>query len=151
MARSFLRAVVVLSVLLWTSPFVFASSQGGGVDAIAGQWLTAEDESAVEIYKCEDTYCLKIVWLKEPLRDDGTPKVDENNPDVEKRTNEVIGMIIGSGFEYQGDKLWEGGNIYDPNSGKTYSCKIELEEGKLKVRGFIGLSLFGRTEMWRRR
>ncbi len=151
MARSFLRAVVVLSVLLWMSPFVFASSQEGGVDAITGQWLTAEDESVVEIYKCENTLCLRIVWLKEPFRDDGTQKVDENNPDTEKRTNEIIGMIIGSGFEYQGDKLWEGGNIYDPNSGKTYSCKIKLEGDELKVRGFIGVSLFGRTEMWKRR
>jgi uncharacterized protein (DUF2147 family) len=151
MARSFLRAVVVLSVLLWMSPFVFASSKDGGVDNITGQWLTAEDESVVEIYKCEDTLCLKIVWLKEPFRDDGTQKVDENNPDTEKRTNGIIGMRIGSGFEYQGDKLWEGGNIYDPNSGKTYSCKIKLKGDELNVRGFIGVSLFGRTEMWKRR
>ncbi|MEO1367538.1 MAG: DUF2147 domain-containing protein, partial [Acidobacteriota bacterium] len=61
-------------------------------------------------------------------------------------------MRILEGFEAEGDGEWSGGTIYDPNNGKTYSCTLELEGADtLKVRGYIGVSLFGRTERWTRR
>ncbi|MFZ5907440.1 MAG: DUF2147 domain-containing protein [Nitrospirota bacterium] len=50
-----------------------------------------------------------------------------------------------------GEDQWEGGKIYDPQNGKTYSCKIKLEGQKLRVRGFIGFSLLGRTAVWTRK
>ena len=54
-------------------------------------------------------------------------------------------------FEYKGDGVWEDGKIYDPENGKTYSCKMTLRDSEhLDVRGFIGFSLLGRTENWTR-
>jgi uncharacterized protein (DUF2147 family) len=56
-----------------------------------------------------------------------------------------------SNFTFNGEKMWAGGKIYDPENGKTYSCKMVLDgEQYLKVRGYIGISLLGRTEIWTR-
>jgi uncharacterized protein (DUF2147 family) len=59
--------------------------------------------------------------------------------------------VILNDFVFDGDATWENGTIYDPREGKTYSCKITLKnKDNINIRGFIGLSLFGRTEMWTR-
>jgi uncharacterized protein (DUF2147 family) len=120
-------------------------------DVILGEWYTDGDESVVEIYKCDDRYCGKIVWLKEPLTEDGEKKTDQNNPDESLRDREIIGLNIVENFKYDGDGEWEDGTIYDPNKGKTYSCKAKLEGDTLKIRGYIGFSAFGRTTEWRRK
>ena len=117
-------------------------------DSIVGEWYTAEERSLVEIYKCEELYCGKVVWLKNPKDEGGLDKVDKNNPDETKRNQKLLGLNIIRGFKYKGYNRWEGGKIYDPDNGKTYSCKMTLEGEKLKVRGYIGISLFGRTTVW---
>jgi uncharacterized protein (DUF2147 family) len=121
-------------------------------DAIVGEWYTEENKALVEIYKADGVYNGKIVWLKEPKKDDGSEKLDTNNPDESKRDNPIIGLNLVNGFVYQGKGKWGDGTIYDPDNGKTYSCKMQLkEENSLKVRGFIGVSLIGRTQMWVRK
>lgn len=125
--------------------------QEAGADAILGEWLTEEDKATVEIYRCGDRYCGKIVLLKEPKNPDGSEKLDTNNPDPSKRNRTVIGLDIVWDFRYKGDNVWGDGRIYDPDNGKTYSCKMNLEDNKLKVRGYIGISLFGRTTVWTRK
>ena len=74
------------------------------------------------------------------------------NPDEALRTRPVDGMEIVWGFDWDArDERWESGRIYDPKNGKTYRCYIELrEDGTLKVRGYIGFALIGRTEIWTR-
>jgi uncharacterized protein (DUF2147 family) len=60
-------------------------------------------------------------------------------------------MQLLGGFEWKNDNLWDNGNIYDPENGKTYKCKIDLENtNTMNVRGFIGISLFGRTDIWKK-
>ena len=62
-----------------------------------------------------------------------------------------MGMVFMYGFEKRSDTKWENGTIYDPKSGNTYSCTMELDgPDKLKVRGYIGISLIGRTDVWTR-
>jgi hypothetical protein len=91
------------------------------------------------------------LWLKEPKNEEGKPKVDKNNPDETKRTTPLLGMKILSGFEFKGDNLWDDGTIYDAESGSTYNCKINLEDANtMNIRGFIGISAFGRTDIWKR-
>ena len=54
-------------------------------------------------------------------------------------------------MKYDGEGKWSGGTIYDPDSGHTYSCHLELlEANKLKLRGYFGVSLLGRTQIWTR-
>ena len=132
-------------------------------DAILGTWSTANADSRVEITKDGDTYSGRIVSLKEPNYPtdpnhkhyvqglENQPKVDRRNPDESLRDRPVVGMELMRGFRYEGDNRWAGGTIYDPESGKTYKCKMTLAApNELKVRGYIGVSLFGRTTTWTR-
>jgi uncharacterized protein (DUF2147 family) len=146
------KALCLASLWLLAPVSVWAAS-----DDILGVWNTAEGRSRVEVYQCADRYCGKIIWLKEPLypQDDangmaGKSKVDRENPDPAKREQPLLGLQILQDFRYDGDK-WQEGTIYDPKEGKTYKCKITMaEDGKLHVRGYIGISLFGRTTEWTR-
>ncbi len=119
-------------------------------DDVIGVWLTGGKEPAkIQIYKVGKKYYGKIVWLKNPLQKD-KPKLDANNPDKNKRNQPIIGIIILTGFEFDGNE-WANGKIYDPESGKTYSCNLSLKDNAtLKVRGCVGFSMFGRTETWTR-
>jgi uncharacterized protein (DUF2147 family) len=81
----------------------------------------------------------------------GKPKIDREYPDASKRERPILGMNIVWGFTPSGENLWEGGFIYNPREGKTYKCKLTLENpDRLKVRGFIGVSLIGKTNIWTR-
>ncbi|MBW7846353.1 MAG: DUF2147 domain-containing protein, partial [Bacteroidia bacterium] len=81
----------------------------------------------------------------------GKPKVDINNPDAINRTHPLIGLNMLLGFEHSGGNKWEKGTIYDPESGKTYSCKIELINATtINIRGYIGISLIGRSDTWKK-
>ncbi|MDN4165322.1 DUF2147 domain-containing protein [Cytophagales bacterium LB-30] len=120
-------------------------------DQILGKWYNTEKSAQVEIYACGDRYCGKIVWLKEPTYEDGTAKIDKNNPEEKLRSRALMGLNLLTGFEYDEDNVWEDGEIYDPKEGKTYSCMLTLKpNGELEVRGYVGFSLIGKTVIWTR-
>jgi uncharacterized protein (DUF2147 family) len=128
-------------------------------DDVIGSWLTEPSEHGrahIQIYQEDGKYDGKIVWLEQPVYEAGDPmagqpKLDRENPDPALRDRPVLGLHILQGFTYAGDDLWKGGTIYDPESGKTYKCKMWLTDDEtLKVRGFIGFSLLGRNEEWTR-
>ncbi|TPE46435.1 DUF2147 domain-containing protein [Pontibacter mangrovi] len=115
-----------------------------------GTWTNEEGKARFEIYKCGDKLCGKIVSLKEPMRN-GKPKVDDNNPDKKMRYRPLIGLRFMEGFEYDEGNKWDDGTIYDPESGKTYSCYMKmLGKDKMEVKGYIGISLIGRAQTWTR-
>lgn len=144
-ARLFIGSLTCIFSLL--PALLFAQKE---TDAVIGVWYNGSKESKIEIYKCDTRYCGKIVWLKEP-QSNGKPKADKNNPDEKLRSRPIIGMELMKGFTYDGDNEWVDGEIYDPKSGKTYSCKMTLiNANKLDVRGFVGISLIGRTDSWTR-
>ena len=114
-------------------------------DAIVGEWLTAAKDGKVQIYKSVNKFFGKISWGNR------TNGKDTNNPDPKLRDQNLIGLVILKDFAFNGKDKWEDGTIYDPNNGKTYSCVIRLKDEKtLEVRGYIGISLLGRTEVWTR-
>jgi uncharacterized protein (DUF2147 family) len=137
----------LITLLTITLLCVHTFAQTTNKDALIGTWLTGSGKGKVQIYKDGDKYSGKIVWLKEPNREDGTAKLDRNNPDKAKQKNPVLGLNMLKGFIFDTDK-WVDGTIYDPENGKTYSCKITWRDGKLDVRGYIGISLIGRTDTW---
>lgn len=129
----------------------WASAQNAGADAILGVWETGSGKARVKIDKLGEKYIGKIVWLREPNNEEGKPKVDKNNPDEKLRNVPLLGYRMLKDFIYTGEKNWEEGTIYDPENGSTYSCEISMtDENTLDVRGFIGLSVFGRTDVWKR-
>ena len=117
----------------------------------AGLWLNEPGTARIQIAQCDGgTLCGRIVWLAEPNRPDGTPKVDINNPDEAKRTQGIIGLALLSGFRAAATAgQWEGGTIYNPEDGQTYKATL-TEEGaeRLRVRGYVGLPMFGKTQIW---
>jgi uncharacterized protein (DUF2147 family) len=119
-------------------------------DDVIGVWQTHGDKPAkVQIYKNGDRYDGKIIFLQFTL-DNGKPLLDKNNADAAKQTRPVLGLVILTGFRFDTDE-WTDGDIYDPEKGKTYSCTMTLKDkNTLKVRGYIGISLIGRTEVWTR-
>lgn len=147
--------ICVLTLVCFARAAPAAHNNG---NAILGIWVTAGGKSHVEITADNNVYNGRIVWLKQPdypANDSGgmagKPKVDRENPDPALRTRPIIGLPLVSGFRYDGDNVWSDGHIYDPESGKTYKCKMTLmPDGSLRVRGYIGISLFGRTTVWTR-
>lgn len=140
-----MRRVFPIAIILLLAQNLF--SQAVSADLILGTWLTASGKAKVQIYKQNDLYFGKIVWLKNPTYEDGKPKVDKNNPDKGLQTVPLLGLNMLKGFKFDDDE-WEDGTIYDPENGKTYSCYIKYREGLLDLRGYIGFSLIGRTQTW---
>jgi uncharacterized protein (DUF2147 family) len=114
-------------------------------DAILGIWTNPAKDAKFEIYKKDNKFFGKIIWGT------GGDNKDSKNPDPQLRNRDLVGLTILKNFVFSGDNTWEDGSIYDPKNGKTYSCVITLSSlDKLEVRGYLGISLFGRTEIWTR-
>jgi uncharacterized protein (DUF2147 family) len=135
-----------------------ATASWADSDAVLGAWQTENDESTVAIFRCGEKLCGRIVWLKTPTYTDsrdgpvGTPVLDRKNPDPALRNRPVLGLQVLEGFVEQGADTWGGGTCYDPKSGNTYRGKIRLvAPDRLELRGFVGISLFGRSSEWTRR
>lgn len=142
----------VIFSLIFASMVIATPALASEADAVIGEWYTKDNKALVQIYKQGDVYSGKIVGLKEPKNEDGSAKLDTNNPDEAQRGQPIIGLNLVQGFAYKGSNKWADGTIYDPDNGKTYKCKMSLnDDGTLKVRGFIGVSLIGRTQVWTRK
>jgi uncharacterized protein (DUF2147 family) len=148
-----MKILTLFTALLLSTTTVSDAGSGG----ILGIWKTERDESKVEVYRCGDKICGKIVWLKRPVYTDdsdgqvGTPIIDRKNPDPNLNNRPLIGLQIMQGFSELGDATWGGGSCYDPKNGKSYQGKILMAApDRLELRGFIGIPLFGRTSVWTR-
>ena len=108
--------------------------------------------SHVKIEDCGGKLCGSLIWLKEPLSKEGKDKIDSQNPDPSQRSRKMLGLPLLNGFVSDGDgKEWSGGTIYNPDDGKTYSCKLTMQDPKtMKVRGYVGISILGKTQIWNR-
>ena len=138
-------AILVLCVLLC---FRTSEVRAEGLSPL-GLW--ENEDATFQIFESAGKLGAKIVALKVPKTPDGKEKTDIHNPDPARRGIPIIGLVFMSGFAKKSATRWEGGTIYDPKSGNTYSCSMELESpNQIKVRGFIGLELIGRTDHWSR-
>jgi uncharacterized protein (DUF2147 family) len=120
-------------------------AQSFATDDITGTWLTADKSGQISIYKSGNKYFGKI---KSGTRQE---QLDVKNPDKARRKDPLLGLVILKDFTFNGSDEWKDGSVYDPDNGKTYSCIITLvNKNKLKLRGYIGFSWIGRTEVWTR-
>lgn len=131
-----------------------AFSQEYKADDILGFWLNEDKDAHIQIYKVNGKYFGKLIWLKNPIDEEtGKPKLDKENPDEKLRSRPIKSLVILTDFEFDGDDEWEDGDIYDPKSGNDYSCYMKFvddHKNKLKIRGYVGITLFGRTTYWTR-
>ncbi len=117
-----------------------------------GYWVTPEGGSVVQIMPCDSGLCGAIVGLRLTRKPTDNP-LDVKNPDASKRTQPLCGLVMaGSLKPVKGSTTkWEDGWVYDPDGGSTYTAEMKLDgPDTLKLRGFVGISLFGRTMTWTR-
>ncbi|SKB42796.1 DUF2147 domain-containing protein [Daejeonella lutea] len=130
--------------------FILPSMAQSG-DAVLGVWQSGGGNVRVQIFKSGQTYNGKISWLREENDESGNPKTDKHNPSESRRGQPLLGLEALSDFNYSGNGVWEGGTVYDPRSGKKYSCKLSISNGgALEIRAFMGISLIGKTQVWTR-
>jgi uncharacterized protein (DUF2147 family) len=121
-----------------------------------GKWKTIDDEtgkqrSIVQIYEKNGKLYGKIVQLFREPNEEPDPVCNECDRDDPRYNQRVAGMEILTGLVKDSETFWEDGEILDPKNGTVYGCEIEVQSrDKLKVRGYIGFSLLGRTQYWYR-
>jgi len=141
-----MKKLLYISLML-----VFSIVQTSQSQSVVGKWKTIDDEtgeakSVVEIYEQNGKVYGKVITIFD--------KTKENNLCTKcegaKKNKPVKGMVILEGAKKDGSS-WEGGTILDPTKGKVYKCTLSLEnKDKLKLRGYVGISLLGRTQYWER-
>lgn len=137
---------ILLAFMVLVSTCQLASAQ----DSIIGKWKTIDDEtnkprSVVEIYKKGDLYYGKVVEMFLEPHEDPDPVCENCDEEDPRYMQKTMGMEILKGAKKDGDEYVDG-KILDPENGKVYSCKLWLEEGDLKLRGYI--AFFYRTQTW---
>lgn len=134
--------------------FLFVALAGiisATAQSVTGKWKTIDDEtgqakSIVEVYEQNGKVYGKVVEILNPAKKDAKctkcKGADKDKP--------VKGLVIIKGLTKDGDE-WTDGDILDPTKGKLYSCTIKLDGAdKLDVRGYMGISLLGRSQTWHR-
>lgn len=134
-----------------TCLLVFVSIFALQAQSVLGKWKTVDDEtgkekSIVEIYEKNGLIYGKLVELLEEKNKNAVCSACSGK----NKNKPYLGLIIITDLKKDGDE-WSGGKILDPKIGKEYKCNMTLENSnKLKVRGYVGISLIGRTQYWQR-
>lgn len=153
MVKRLIRGAMLLSMALCAG-----SSHAAEGTEVIGQWLTPNDGAVIEIYRDGERFNGRIVALREPTYPQDYPegslagktRRDINNPDTSLRNRTIVGVNLIEGHDYIGEGRYQGGFIYDPRDGGTYQSEMSLQsDGTLAVRGFVGIPLFGKTQVWR--
>ena len=120
----------------------FTLAKENTADEIIGVYWSPKKDAKIEIYLKDQHYFGKFVWA-------ALPRKDIKNQTKALQSRDIVGLEFLTSFTCD-DGTYKGGEIYDPETGNTYSCKMSLKANKLKVRGYVGISLFGRTEYFER-
>lgn len=134
--------MTLLAILILQITNVKAQIKPSAADKIMGIFWSPKKDAKIEIYKKGTFYYGKSIWV-------ASARKDTENPNEALQKRDILGIELLTNFKFN-EGEYSGGRIYDPESGKTYDCKMSLIGNKLKVRGFIGISLFGRTEIFER-
>lgn len=116
-----------------------------------GLWWAEGGFAQVEVRRCGEAVCGEVVWLRHPFDESGCILRDVENPDSELRDRPLIGMEVLRDLRVSPDDPaeWNGGEVYDPSSGRTYSAVLRMDSSdRLRVRGYLGIRLLGRTTTW---
>ena len=136
-----IRAILITALLA----FGAIAWAAGDENAIEGIWET-DTGGYVQIHKEGDAWVGTVVGSRS-----GEARYDTENPDEKLRGRRLLGVTVLKGLEYAGDNEWDDGSIYSPDNGKTYSARATLtDENTLEARGYLGISLLGRSQTWQR-
>jgi uncharacterized protein (DUF2147 family) len=136
-----------LALVIITMSFTPIKAQKA--DDIIGKWELADKTSKMEIYKKDGKYFGKLLYGKDVINPDGSSKKDTENPNEKLRGQDIIGSTYIFNLVFDDDE-WEGGEVYDSTTGKTWSCYIEMENGDLHFTGYMGAKWLGQTYVYKR-
>jgi uncharacterized protein (DUF2147 family) len=114
-----------------------------------GVWINHEGKGAVEIKPCGAALCGNIVWLRDPVNDQGQPLFDRRNPQEGKRNRPICGLPV-IGNVKRTSEGWDEGWIYNPEEGAQYDVALQASGDRLTVTGYKGIKLFSKTLIWTR-
>ena len=143
-----MKKTILLPLLSLYSCFLFAQKPND----ILGVWLNEEGDAQIEVFKEDDKFFGKIVWLEKAKDENGQWMLDIKNPDEKLQKRRKLGMTVMHNLIWDSkDKEWNDGKIYDAREGDTYSLYAKTDGmDVLNLRGYIGFSLFGKTTTWSR-
>jgi uncharacterized protein (DUF2147 family) len=144
--RQGLRTFLLFSLLS-------CSLQSFAESSAVGLWKTIDDATGKprSLIRITDHQGDVRAVVEKGLKETDTGEAVCDKCTDERKGQKIIGMTIARGFKKNGNK-YEGGEILDPDNGKIYKCKMTLDESgnSLEVRGYIGISLIGRSQIWHR-
>lgn len=141
--RTYLLLIICLLTLF--SALTYADNSPVGL------WKTIDDNTGKprSLIRISDKNGELIATIEKGFLPSDSPNDTCDKCTDERKGKLLLGMVIMDGMKQKGD-MYEGGRILDPDNGKIYQCKIKIDaaNNKLEVRGFIGISLFGRSQIW---
>ena len=115
-----------------------------------GLWMTEKKGVIVDVYACGENLCGRTVWLKKMTFKDGRDRLDAKNPNAALRDRHWCGIEVITGVKPVSATEWQGGDVYDPKTGKTFDFDMEQRGDTMKVRGYLGVKMLGKSETWTR-
>jgi len=138
-----LRTSLILVLVMQAATLLGDSASAPG--GVLGYW-ERPSKAVLRFYPCGREVCGMIVRLSPT----SGRKTDSRNPDASLRSRPLCGLNIGTGFQQTDANHLVGGRLYDPVSGKTYSGMATAEGDQVTLRGYVGISWFGKSEIWHR-
>ncbi|GAB2942519.1 hypothetical protein GCM10027048_03910 [Hymenobacter coalescens] len=147
-----LLRLLLFSLLLLAAPSLSAQTPASATAMPLGVWVDEQGETQVEFFRCGEQLCGRIVQRLHATDAEGHPRLDQHNPDPKRRNQPQVGLTIIQDLRYNAaESRWDGGQIYDPDNGRTYSCYVKpLASDRMEVKGYIGFALVGRAQVWKR-
>lgn len=133
-----MQAIKFLLVAVITTFLTFTKAYAIDPNDIVGRYWNPDRDGIIEIFKTGRTFSGRIIWSAKR-------EIDTFNPNASLKGRNMLGVPFLKGFKFDGKGKWVDGSVYAFDNGRTYSGNIRLDGNKLKMRGFVGVSLLGRT------
>ncbi len=145
------RRAMILLALFYVNLFLMpALAQQPAADAVAGIWEADDGTVKLDMYKNGTEVQARLLYGNELVEADNiTFKKDAKNPDPAMRSRSMKNVVFIWGLRWDGSQ-WTGGSLYDGSSGRTYSCQVQVKDGKMHLRGYLGIPVMGQTRVFHR-
>lgn len=142
----------VLITAMTSLPVGVALAQATSPSQIVGIWEAEDGNVKFEMFDAGGSYSARSIYGARLVEADGkTFKKDTHNPDPKLRDRSLKGIVFITNLTWDArDRRWEGGNMYDPSSGRSLSARVSLVNGKMELRAYMGTPMLGRTMVLRR-
>jgi uncharacterized protein (DUF2147 family) len=125
-------------------------AQMTGEDAIIGLWEADDGSVKLDMYKEGTEFRARLLYGNQIMEADNTTfRLDTKNPDPALRSRSLEKIVFIQRLHWDNGE-WSGGSLYDGSSGSTYRCRAEIKDGKMLLRGYLGISILGQTRAFHR-